>query len=231
MPSRDEPGIDMYQDLELIGLGPDDSFNLFFKCLDDNLNYGWTRNVREEKSVKLPREARCYHCDSAGIRKAANLWISKKNRATWEISNVVPDEYGKLTFSEYNTILMDFFNHFIKKDIHKFGIKAHLKDSKQYLSEFLNPRVFELFCLFSNAANKSTGSGHPSDEDRWFQFLFEVFDTGGYKTLYPSTLGRFLEEAYGWDKDVAYELSIEYENYLRFLDRYLKHAGIKSEDR
>ena len=87
---------------------------------------------------------------------------------------------------------------------------------------------------FCNMANKTTGSLHPCDEERWFDFICQtvidrqVFD---YDTIfrflsdeeywgtrepgYVGAMGRF-----AWDENLAAELASEYDNYVRILQYY-----------
>ena len=98
------------------------------------------------------------------------------------------------------------------------------------LSVFFDSKL-ERFC---NAANKSTGSSHPCDEERWFDFICQTVEddrTFDYDTIY-----RFLmdEDYWGkkeegfigavghfaWDEEHADELATEYDNYVRILTYY-----------
>ena len=89
----------------------------------------------------------------------------------------------------------------------------------------------EAFC---NSANKTTGSSHPSDEKRWFDFICQTVEDS--QTFDYDTLLRFLmdEEYWGkrsldnvesmgrfaWDEQHASELALEYDNYVRILQYY-----------
>ena len=53
--------------------------------------------------------------------------------------------------------------------------------------------------MFSVGANKSTGSSHPSDQERWFQFLFAAYRAQG--EFDPYLLRRWLEEVEKWPPD------------------------------
>lgn len=221
---NEQDAIEVYVDLDLYG--SKDSIRDFFDDLEGRLSDGWSRNAKEEPRVAVLSEARCFHCEQRPNRRAANLWFTEARDHRWSISNIVPDAEGKLSYAEYNTILIDFRRSFIDDYYQKYNLEIKETKPRVYLSDFLSPDVSKSFQVFSSAANKSTGSSHPLDNERWFQFLFLAYDSGDYKRLHSSLLNRFMIEAFGWHEEMAYELSIEYENYLRFLDKYLEYSGL-----
>ncbi len=62
---------------------------------------------------------------------------------------------------------------------------------------------------FSAAANKGTGSAHPYDKRRWFDFLIEAYKSGASLDSY--TLRRWLIEEENWPDELATNLVEEYE--------------------
>lgn len=85
-------------------------------------------------------------------------------------------------------------------------------------------------------ANKSTGSSHPCDEERWFDFICQTVDDEkifDYDILFgfltdeeywgkkdPDFLGAIGQ--FAWDEEKGAELASEYENYVRILQYYKK---------
>ena len=82
----------------------------------------------------------------------------------------------------------------------------------------LSPRALKLLRSFSTLANKSTGSAHPLDEQRWFAFIIAVHKDGS--PLDAGTLGRWLIEDEAWPEDSAHTLTIEYEVARSLLKAY-----------
>ena len=85
------------------------------------------------------------------------------------------------------------------------------------LDDAFSPEGKKRFLSFSGLANKSTGSSHPYDRERWLKFIIylhkhnEVADSEYVK--------EFLIED-GWTEDKAIDLVIEYSFALKLLKMY-----------
>lgn len=153
-----------------------------------------------------------------------------------KVGNIIPLKKNQLAIDEYNTVLDLFYSEIIVPNKEKLeglkivGPETDVFDPKKYISE----EALKKLTLFCNLANKTTGSSHPSDEKRWFDFICKTVDDDcvfDYDTLF-----RFLidEEYWGkkpsgfigamghfaWDEEHAGELALEYENYVRILQFY-----------
>ena len=154
------------------------------------------------------------------------------------IGNIVPLNKNQLTIEEYNAVLDLFYeeivipNHLQLKNqgLTIIGPESDVFDPLKYISgEAL--KKLERFC---SAANKTTGSAHPNDEERWFDFICQTVDDDRFFDY--DTIFRFLmdEEYWGkkepgsisamghfaWDEEHAAELASEYDNYVRILQFY-----------
>ena len=91
-----------------------------------------------------------------------------------KVNNIVPMEKNQLSIEEYNAVLQKFYEDII--------IPYTASNREVYITEpssdEFNPltvishealRKLEAFC---NGANKSTGSSHPCDQERWFDFIW-----------------------------------------------------------
>lgn len=153
-----------------------------------------------------------------------------------KVGNIVPLQKNQLSIEEYNAVLDLFYEEIIVPNQDKLvgiqivGPESDIFDPLKYISK----EALEKLERFCNGANKSTGSSHPSDEERWFDFICQtveddrVFD---YDTLY-----RFLMDEnywgkkepgfigvmghFAWDEEHAGELASEYDNYVRILQFY-----------
>ena len=92
----------------------------------------------------------------------------------------------------------------------------------------------------SNNANKSTGSSHPFDQERWFDFICQTVDDD--RIFDYTTLANFLQDEtywgkkseefigvigeFSWDEEHAYELASEYERACEILQYYKKTRGM-----
>lgn len=155
-----------------------------------------------------------------------------------KVGNIVPLEKNELSIDEYNNILDIFYSEIVEsycklhKDIKVVGPTSEQFDPLNYITE----EALNKLTLFCNAANKSTGSSHPCDEERWFDFICQTVDDE--KVFDCDTLFKFLmdEDYWGkkekgffgvmghfaWDEQNAEELASEYESYVQILQYYKK---------
>jgi hypothetical protein len=158
-----------------------------------------------------------FRCEANNDHPAAalTLWSIPQGYC---VPNIVPMEYGKLTFSEYNAVLASFLVCVVGPIVKKFGFEVSITQPSQDIDDWLSPDAASKLRLFSGAANKSSGAGHPSDERRWFDFLIAVHRSG--KDLGSDRLARWLHEVEGWDEETAGQLAGNFENALSLLTHY-----------
>ena len=158
------------------------------------------------------------------------------------VGNIIPIEKNELSVDEYNAVLLKFYNDVVrpyKECVTELSILQPSDDIFDPTS-VISETALEKLKLFCSAANKSTGSSHPYDQERWFDFICQTVDDG--KMFDSSTLASFLQDEtywgkkpddfigvmgeYAWDEDNAYELAAEYENLCEVLGYYKKTRGI-----
>lgn len=155
-----------------------------------------------------------------------------------KVCNIVPLQKNQLTIEEYNQLLDLFYNDIAKvygqthEDIKVVGPSSGCFNPLDYISE----SALNKLTLFCNTANKSTGSSHPCDEERWFDFICQTVDDG--RVFDYDTLSKFLQDEeywgkkekgflgvigqFAWSDENAQELASEYDNYVRILQYYKK---------
>lgn len=158
------------------------------------------------------------------------------------VVNIVPLDKSQLSIDEYNTVLLKFYDDIIKQykkyntDLNIFGPTDDGFDPKKIISETALKKLH----AFCSSANKSTGSSHPLDRKRWFDFICQTVDDG--KMFDYSTLVNLLQDEtywgkkpddfigvmgnYAWDEEQACELASEYENLCEILMYYKETRGI-----
>lgn len=159
-----------------------------------------------------------------------------------KVGNIVPLEKNQLSVEEYNAVLMQFYNDVITpfKESGTELIILQPSDDIFNPTSVITPAALKKLELFCSAANKSTGSSHPYDQERWFDFICQTVDDG--QMFDSSSLESFLQDKtywgekeddtigvlgdYAWDKEHAYELASEYENACEILCYYKKSRGI-----
>lgn len=159
-----------------------------------------------------------------------------------KVGNIVPLEKNQLTIEEYNAVLMKFYNDVIVPFKEKGAKIAITQPSDDIFdpTSIISKTALEKLKIFSSAANKSTGSSHPCDQERWFDFICQTVDDD--RMFDSTTLANFLQDKaywgeqaedfigvmgdFAWDEEHAYELASEYESACNILQYYKKTRGI-----
>lgn len=158
-----------------------------------------------------------------------------------KVTNIVPLEKQQLSIEEYNEVLQQFYKDIVvpyaaaNSEITIIGPGADEFDPRTVISNIALDKL-KAFC---NGANKSTGSSHPCDQERWFDFICQTVDDG--MMFDYSTLADFLQDesywgkkdpgflgvmgSFAWDEEHAYQLAAEYENACILLQYYKKTRG------
>jgi hypothetical protein len=213
--------IAVFQVLDIIC--PSSEVENFLNALTKILDDGWIRDVELEKKVKEDRLSSstsnlyCFKCNENGDRRAASLWMSEEVSGL-KVHNIVPAVFGSLSFSEYNFILNEFYEKYIKPLSNKFGFKTHLSKSHETIDDWAEPATVKALKLFSACANKSTGRGHPLDDERWMDFVITAHRVND--DLQFEDLRRWLVEEEKWFDEIAWDLSADYEYGRQLLKKY-----------
>lgn len=141
----------------------------------------------------------------------------------YEVTNIVPREVQELGYHGYNAILQDFIARLAEPAARHVGFSLETTAAEQTLDDWLSREAAEALRRFSALANKATGSSHPSDRKRWFDFLLQVH--AGGQRLNTEQLARWLVEVEGWSDDKAHDLVVQYEFGLELLDEYVQRGS------
>lgn len=181
----------------------------FINSVTDALEMPWQRAYENEESSKFLGEvAYCFKRDRDSKYPAAGLSIFNKNGNTWYVPNVVPLESGQLSYDEYNEIITDFFNKFLAPVAKVQQVDVEISSGELQEEDIVGLEAAILLKTFSSCANKSTGSSHPRDRERWLAFIVEVSKSN--ISVDTGDLRRLLEQQ-GWSEDFATDLIIEFE--------------------
>ena len=163
-------------------------------------------------------------------------------RGELKVGNIVPIEKDMLSIDEYNAVLLKFYSDIIKP----YKERNIELDISQPSEDIFNPldviseialSKLKAFCF---GANKSTGSSHPNDQERWLDFICQTVDDE--RMFNYDTLAKFLHDEtywgkkpegffgvmgeFAWDEETAFELAAEYENACEVLKYYKKTRGL-----
>lgn len=162
------------------------------------------------------------------------------NSGEVNVGNIIPLIKNQLSIEEYNAVLMLFYNEIVvpyKKQNNYLSIPQPTDDIFDPLT-IMSETSLKKLKAFCGGANKSTGSSHPCDKERWLNFILQTVEED--RILDSDTLCRFLQDEeswgkkpndymgvmgdYAWDEESAYELSMEYETISEAM-KYYKENG------
>jgi hypothetical protein len=211
--------LEVFQDLFLYG--PAESRPALRQALLDRVAAPWSHDEKKEKQLikgaGSDADILAFQREEREGLAAATLTLWSRSDG-YKVTNIVPLEIGQLGYTKYNAILQDFEQQIATPAADQVGFQVKTTAARQSIDDWLSPKAAHALWLFSSAANKSTGSSHPLDRERWLQFLIEAHKSDG--RLDTGTLARWLTEVEGWDDDHANELAIEYEFGLDLLRKY-----------
>ena len=210
----------VFRDLNV--LIPEAKASDFFDRLEKMLDDGWSRDLESEGRARQFSEPnfRYFRCSSGPRRESAMLAMYKGESDEWYVSNIVPAEKSRLSHDEYNSILEEFFEKYIKPVSTELGFTHKISDSSQTLEDWIGEDAANKLRVFSRSTNRSTGSSHPMDRERWLAFIYAIYD-GGCR-LPTDRLLRWLIEEDNWPEEWAHDLVLEYEfalSVLRYQDK------------
>lgn len=173
----------------------------------------WEHSSRFESIVNGTYES--FTVPRSGDTPAATvaLFLSKSGTSA-KVVNVVPNESRSLTMRQYNDVLKEFVS-FATPIARNLDLEISETGEDAKITRWISKDAEEALLGFSNAANKSTGSAHPMDFDRWARFIIRIHREKG--RLPSDLLGRYLVEELGWQEEKAHDLMLEYEFGLALL--------------
>lgn len=147
----------------------------------------------------------------------AILFLTDRSPGILYVPNVISPARDRLSYDDYNGILFSFRDGVLEPVRRQSPITYELTGLTIDLATELPGDTYKRLRAFSALANKSTGSSHPIDRERWLDFLVSLVQSG--TDLKSSTLARWLVEEEGWDQERAWRLSEEYEFGRELLER------------
>ena len=209
--------LESFQDLTLTY--PESEYALIRQSLIDCAKHPWIHvdsNYSEDMKAMMVDGILFDRINDDSIPNARLFLVRDENMC--KIANIVPLESGKINISEYNDILKDFLDSVVCPALQRHKFHVHTTKDRAILTDYMSQESAENLRRFSVLANKATGSSHPSDQDRWFDFILSVHRDS--RAIDTSMLKRWLIEVERWGSDEALDLVIEYEFALELLRKY-----------
>lgn len=213
--STDFPLIQRFQDAEIVGDGCDPE--ALAHSLDGRLA-NWTRRPELEARLEIDSTYRylVYERGVTADSPNVNLFLCQSDEGM-RVANIVPVEAGSIDADQYNFFLTEFIDNGLEPASGALECEVRVSSSTYDLRQEFGAEAAELLRRFSRTANKSTGSAHPSDRDRWLDFLVAVHAVDEAKG-YASLVGDWLQLD-GWTDEVAVQLELQFEFAMDLLDR------------
>ncbi len=181
--------------------------------VERQLTDGWSREAETEENLRAMalrgEPTYCFACEQKERRPAAVVFITQKEPSLFYVPNIIPKDRRELSLDEYNQILAEFTDRFVRPAADQSGVHVELTDTQADLSSWLSPAAAQKLRAFSAAADRNTGASQPRDHDRWMDFILAAHRDGS--RLDAHTLLRWLIEVENWPPDVAQRLAVEYE--------------------
>lgn len=210
--------LEVYSDLYI--KGDPGALDAFVDEVSASLPPGWRRDRAAEERRALRAtpndEAQSYifKCEANSEQQAVDLFLVRFARR-YEVTNIVPQKVGQLARSEYNAILDLFVDHAVRPVAERLGLAVEVTPDQLEITHWLTEDAANLLSRFSHLANKSSGSSHPLDSERWVAFLIQShLDRVAYPyrpRLDTTTLERWLIEEEDWPEETARDLVLEFE--------------------
>jgi hypothetical protein len=204
---------------DLVIRGPSPEVAAFLCRLEGSLVGGWRRDRALEARLHGMGvggdAAFCFSCDDAPGRQAAALWLQARGPEEWYVSNIVPLGRHTLSDEEYNRILGEFESRFLEPLSCSSAVHSEILPARTRLEDYLFAETARLLRAFSAAANRT--ALHPSDRQRWQQFLVRAHREGSPMDA------LFLDEwlaSEGWPEEARGELARAYETARSLLAGY-----------
>jgi hypothetical protein len=182
---------------------------------------GWRRN-RDREPRNMPKlsaghEIAVFRWEGPGVVPIADMFL-KGSGQIMKVTNIVPVETPKLSFSEYNGIIDDFASRNVAPLREQLRLNVQISPDHLPITHWLKEETANLLSSFSHTANRSIP--HPLDTERWRAFLIKAHLE--HTTLDTETLFRWLTEEERWPEEEAERLILQFEFALQLLDDYDK---------
>lgn len=210
---RKREAIEVFQDLFLkcaVG-GRQEVRNSLRRCTKEPWRHA------EEKELILAEDVMAFERGSGDELPASGLTLWR-NRDGYEVANIVPLEIKELGVARYNDILNDFVQRIVQPASNDSRFLMNLGEREHHLTHWTSEEAAAALHRFSVTANRSTGSNHPSDRCRWFDFIFAAHRA--QSRLDSDVLSRWLIEVEDWPSEVVEDLVIQYEFGIALLKEY-----------
>jgi hypothetical protein len=188
--------------------------------IEKALNSGWSRakQIEEERRPSTgltPDQLRfCFTCTPTPYRKGAHLVLMSDPENNLRLTNIVPDELGRLTHDEFNYILEEFLQKFAKPAAARTGVMIETSSGVVTIDDWFSAETATKLRRFLELAHGSTSRSE--DYELWKAFLVSAHREDA--KVHGDLLRRWLKEEAGCDEYYAETLASEYQSSQEILE-------------
>jgi hypothetical protein len=204
------PLVPCFRDLYFVG--GDLQFDRIAESIDSLITTPWSRDSEVENTRG---HYLVYRRDEDGANRALRLFLSPVSGKA-RVTNVVPINRPRLSMADYNDAVVEFVDRFARSAAANLVLDLQLGSDQIDLRHDLDAGTIAALQEFSEGANRSTGSSHPMDLDRWYAFILKLHHSNA--RVSAEVLGQWLQLD-GWDDDeIVADLQSEFEFAMGLLD-------------
>ena len=131
------------------------------------------------------------------------VWLLASND-TLIVTNITSSSNHQLGITNYNFILMSFFNDFIRPYLDD-TFRVEISGEEISLQEMLNEETFNFLNIWESTCNKESPVSHPIDYQNWMNFVVSAYK---HKCeLSPDDLSQWLSEDKHWPQMLNSQIS------------------------
>lgn len=200
--------------------GPREALVATVAEIEKALNDGWKRNKqieeknRERAGLTTDQLRFCFTCTPTTSRKGALLVLMSNPEDNLRLTNIVPDEMGRLTHDEFNYILEEFLQKFARPVAAKTGVTIETSSGVVTIDDWFSPETAGKLRRFLELSDGSTSRSE--DYELWKAFLVSAHREDA--KVHGDLLRRWLEEDAGCDEYYADKLASEYQSSQEILE-------------
>jgi hypothetical protein len=181
----------------------------------------WTWQAHNAFGRSAENGSLYFHWDGGGAEPPCTLGIQRKAPGHYVVQSIVPDEgaFHTISHDQYVRILTEFEERIADPAAETVGGMVAIGTSTHTLEDYFSLEAIRLLKRFCDTSNIADHGTHPSDQERWMEFLLHVHRNE--KDVHCDTFGKCLETKGWWPDDGIRRLVGEYD----FAQRLLRQSG------
>ena len=203
---------------------PEEILDFFLAKVCDYVSEKWRRDTEAEATANAVLPGLVPVCCYFVARARPHIdVIFQYQHGEFKLAQVVLDRDERLTLTGHGRLILDLWNSGMKRACEDLGLRGQYTPPSTYpAEEGLPPGVADALHRFAVSVNKSTGSTHPDDLEKWCRFLALLHASG--ETMDEERMDDYLR-AHRFPEKIIIQLLKERmvaEELLRVYDRVLQ---------